>query len=212
MRYGKRNQGKGERKQGNGFTQSFIKIQNLSQPEHFWLQSQSSSIKGPLLFKVVFHQRLSFTRGFLPSKVIFYQRCPTSMGIFHQRLSLIKSILPLRVMFHQRSSSIRGCLPLCQTCYRRFQNVPITTTILTKRRRDKQKHLQVHKLSLCQNIRARYQKLSEIMKSENFGNLRFYRTCFLKINFQDTMLTFLFSFIVMRFKDYVQQPFFTLSN
>ena len=55
---------------------------------------RSSSIKGRLPSKVVFHQSSSSINGCMPSKVVFYQRC-----------------LPSKVVFHPRSSSIKGCLP-----------------------------------------------------------------------------------------------------
>ena len=55
----------------------------------------SSSIKGCLPSKVVFHQRSSSIKGRFPSKVVF-----------HRRSSSIKGCLPSKVVFHWRSSSI----------------------------------------------------------------------------------------------------------
>ena len=45
-------------------------------------------------------QRLSFSKGCLPPKLVF-----------HQRLSITEGCLPLEVIFHQKSSSTEGYLP-----------------------------------------------------------------------------------------------------
>jgi len=63
-------------------------------------RSSSSSTKGCLSPKVVFHRWLSSTKGCLPPKVVF-----------HRSLSLTEGCLTQKVVFHQRSSSTETCLP-----------------------------------------------------------------------------------------------------
>ena len=73
----------------------------------------SSSMKGLLPLKVIFHQRSSSVKGRLLSKVVFCKRsssvkgCLLSKVVFHQRSSSVKVRLPSKVVFHQRSSSIK---------------------------------------------------------------------------------------------------------
>ena len=85
-----------------------------------------SSIEGCICVrpKVVFHQRLSFTKSPLPSNtiscqrlsliigclssiVIFPQRSSSKKVFFHQWPSFIKGGLPSKVVFHQMSCSIK---------------------------------------------------------------------------------------------------------
>ena len=60
----------------------------------------NSYIIGGLPLKVVFHRRLSFTKG-----------CLLPMLVFHQRLSSTEGTLPPKVHFHRRLSSNKGRLP-----------------------------------------------------------------------------------------------------
>ena len=59
--------------------------------QHATIQRRSSSTKGRLPSKVVFHQRLSSTEGHLPPKFIFPRRSFST-----------KDHLPPKVVFHQR--------------------------------------------------------------------------------------------------------------
>ena len=68
-------------------------------------------IKGRLLSKVFFHQRMSSVKGCFPSKVVFRQRLSSSKVVFHQRSSCVKGRLPSKVIFHQRSSFVKCRLP-----------------------------------------------------------------------------------------------------
>ena len=61
---------------------------------------QSTSIKGCLPSKGVFHQRMYSIKGHLPSKLVF-----------HKKLSSIKGRFPLKVVYHQWSSSFK--ISLC---------------------------------------------------------------------------------------------------
>ena len=54
--------------------------------------------KGHLPLKVIFHQRLSYIKGYLPS---------SELSVCHQRFSSIKGCLPSNPIFHQRLSSIK---------------------------------------------------------------------------------------------------------
>ena len=56
--------------------------------------------------KVVFHQRVSSTKGGLPPKVVFHQRLSSTNG----RLPT-EGRLPMNVIFQRRSSSTKVCLP-----------------------------------------------------------------------------------------------------
>ena len=79
--------------------------------------TRSFSVKGRLLSKAIFRQRLSSVKDRLPSEFVFHQRsfsiegCLPSKVVFHRRLSSIKGRLPSKVVFHRRSSSIEGRLP-----------------------------------------------------------------------------------------------------
>ena len=63
---------------------------------------------------IIFYQRSSSFKGCLPSKVIFHQSSSSIKIIFCQRSSSIKGWLPSggrlpsKVVFHQRSSSVKG--------------------------------------------------------------------------------------------------------
>ena len=78
---------------------------------------RSSSAKGRLPLKVVFHQRSSSIKGRLPSKVVFHQTsssikgCLPSKVVLHQRSSSVELHLPPKAVFHGRLSSIEGRLP-----------------------------------------------------------------------------------------------------
>ena len=79
-------------------------------------ESTTNSIKGCLLSKVVFNQRLSSIKGRLP--FVFCQmsssiisRLPSKV-VFHQSLSSVKGHLSSKVVFHQKSSSVKGRLLL----------------------------------------------------------------------------------------------------
>ena len=63
------------------------------------LSPRSSSTKGPLPLKVIFHQSLSYIKGYLLPNVIF-----------HRRSSFTKGCLPTKVVLNQRYSSTEGRL------------------------------------------------------------------------------------------------------
>ena len=83
----------------------------------------SSSVKGRLPLKVVFHQKTSSVKGRLLSNVVLCQRLSSIegrlplLGHFHFcpvpcAFQQCASCLLSKVVFRQWSSSIKGCLPL----------------------------------------------------------------------------------------------------
>ena len=83
--------------------------------------SLSSSIKGHVPSKVVFHQRLSSIKWCLPSQAVKVKSYKHFFSgnilytllkvFFHQRSSSVKGCLPSKVIFCQRLSSFKGRLP-----------------------------------------------------------------------------------------------------
>ena len=81
----------------------------------------SSSIKGHLPSKAIFHQRWSSIKGRLPSKVVFHKSRLPSEVTYPQRSSSISGLLSSKV--HQRSSSIKGRLSSKVVLHRRSSSI-----------------------------------------------------------------------------------------
>ena len=87
------------------------------------------------LLKVIFRQRSSSVKGYLPAKIVFRQRPSSDKGllpskvVFRQRSSSIKGRLPSKVVFRQRWSSFEGCL-LSKVVFRdRSSSSTLTLTV-----------------------------------------------------------------------------------
>ena len=89
----------------------------------------SSYIEGCLSSKAVFHQRYSFIKGglqskvFSPSKVVFHKMLSFIKGHLQLRLFFSKGCLSLKVALHQRSFSIQGWLPLKGVFQQRLSSI-----------------------------------------------------------------------------------------
>ena len=79
-------------------------------PSKVVLHQRFSFIKGPLLSKVHFHQMSSSIKDHLPPKVLFPQRL-SFIEDKNKRQSSIKGCHPLQVILHQRVFFIKRHLP-----------------------------------------------------------------------------------------------------
>ena len=80
----------------------------------FWIKAvfhqRFSSNRCHIPSKLFFQKRSTSIKGFLSSKVIFHQKFFSLKGFFHQWLSSTKVPLPSELLFPQLLSFIKGCL------------------------------------------------------------------------------------------------------